>query len=613
MFKMKNLITIFLVIAIAGVVLARPVDQTRDTIGAYTGPRNGTAQDDNIKASLDLLHVKVGATTSGTSGSTWYVDSNETTGTEDGTTWATATDTIDEAINLASAGDTILVADGHAETVVADGGIDADVAGISIIGLGNGDRRPQITLATATSADVNVDADDVLLSNLVFINGKGADLVAMVTISNDSCSIVGCEFRDGGSTNGLGAISVGAADGDSDKLLVKDCYFYLTGTSNDHAIEILKDMVGIKIINNIIFGDFDEGAIAVPAGGNACLDLEIIDNVITNQQASGLGISINGTSTTGNLVRNVIYVDTSTNAIDPGSLKALGNIVTTAGDVEATPALPVEDTATNFIGVDDNNNAAATTNVAANADGSILERLEQIDTDTSAIVADTGTDGVVLANDAVAAAKIATDAIGADEIAANAIGASEIAADAITTAELATGCISSDEVANDAIDSGAVADNTIDAATYAVAVRPIQTLVITTSNFSGNDYEVGDSPVTIGTVTGDVLVRVTAVIGTNCTSTGANGTLELGTTDSTASLLAQDIVDGLAFQVGDVWTSGAGADNDIGAIGDDWNVIGGGQDIILTIGTNSMTAGVIKFYIEYRPLSSDGAIADSAP
>src|SRR5688572_6812669 len=37
-----------------------------------------------------------------------------------------------------------------------------------------------------------------------------------------------------------------------------------------------------------------------------------------------------------------------------------------------------DDSATNFIGVDDANNVAATTNVVANVDGSILERLEAL-------------------------------------------------------------------------------------------------------------------------------------------------------------------------------------------------------------------------------------------
>jgi hypothetical protein len=44
--------------------------------------------------------------------------------------------------------------------------------------------------------------------------------------------------------------------------------------------------------------------------------------------------------------------------------------------LEAIYAAQVDDAATNFIGVDDSNNVAATTNVAANRDGSLLERSE---------------------------------------------------------------------------------------------------------------------------------------------------------------------------------------------------------------------------------------------
>lgn len=60
---------------------------------------------------------------------------------------------------------------------------------------------------------------------------------------------------------------------------------------------------------------------------------------------------------------------------------------------------------------------------------------EQAKTDIDAILDDTGTSGVVLANDAITAAKIAADAIGASEIATDAIGAPEIAASAITSSE----------------------------------------------------------------------------------------------------------------------------------------------------------------------------------
>ncbi len=46
--------------------------------------------------------------------------------------------------------------------------------------------------------------------------------------------------------------------------------------------------------------------------------------------------------------------------------------------LEAIHQALIDDGATNFIGVDDANNVAATTNVVANRDGSILERLEAL-------------------------------------------------------------------------------------------------------------------------------------------------------------------------------------------------------------------------------------------
>lgn len=60
-----------------------------------------------------------------------------------------------------------------------------------------------------------------------------------------------------------------------------------------------------------------------------------------------------------------------------------------------------------------------------------------IKTETAAIVADTGTDGVVLAADAITAAKIADNAIATEHIATAAITADSIAADAIGASELA--------------------------------------------------------------------------------------------------------------------------------------------------------------------------------
>ena len=104
----------------------------------------------------------------GPGASIFYVDSNVTT-EGNGTTWATAKDTLDEAINLCtdSKGDIIYVAPGHAETWIAQA-CDADVIGITIIGLGKGSLRPTFTYNHA-NAELAIGADNVSISNCVFL------------------------------------------------------------------------------------------------------------------------------------------------------------------------------------------------------------------------------------------------------------------------------------------------------------------------------------------------------------------------------------------------------------------------------------------------------------
>lgn len=78
--------------------------------------------------------------------------------------------TIDYAIGMctASKGDVIMVKAGHTETVTAAAGVALDVAGISIIGLGNKRNRPTVNFTTATSASFKVSAANIYVENLRF-------------------------------------------------------------------------------------------------------------------------------------------------------------------------------------------------------------------------------------------------------------------------------------------------------------------------------------------------------------------------------------------------------------------------------------------------------------
>lgn len=234
--------------------------------------------------------------------------------------------TIDYAIGRAKSGDVILVRPGHTETVSAAAGIDVDVDGISIIGLGQGSRRPTITFGTSVAASLHLDADDVLLENLLFVNdidqqNHMIDIASASTTAKD-CVIRDCEFREGSSKQALSFITADAADNCADRLHIVNCRFYApTAGDGDNAISIAKDMDGVRIHNCEVYGDFDEACIDVPAGGNAQVDMIISDCKLTNLLTGQHAIQISGTSSTGKIIDCYVETDSLSTSVDAGGLE----------------------------------------------------------------------------------------------------------------------------------------------------------------------------------------------------------------------------------------------------------------------------------------------------
>lgn len=105
--------------------------------------------------------------------------------------------TIDYAIGRcrANKGDIIMVKAGHVEAITAAAGIACDVAGISIIGHGNGSDRPTINFTTAITATMTISAANVLLQNLLFVGVFDA-LTSPIVVSAADVTMIGCETRD---------------------------------------------------------------------------------------------------------------------------------------------------------------------------------------------------------------------------------------------------------------------------------------------------------------------------------------------------------------------------------------------------------------------------------
>jgi len=137
-------------------------------------------------------------------GNIWFVDSGAAAASDSagfGQNPDAPFATIDYAIGLctASNGDVIYVMPGHAETLTTAADIAADVAGISIIGLGTGATRPTITFgSTDNAATWTVSADNVRIANVILVcNDDGLTNALVVTGDNADIDI---EFRDTSAT-----------------------------------------------------------------------------------------------------------------------------------------------------------------------------------------------------------------------------------------------------------------------------------------------------------------------------------------------------------------------------------------------------------------------------
>lgn len=104
--------------------------------------------------------------------------------------------TIDYAIGRCTAnnGDIIICMPGHVETVAVDNGLAIDIAGITLIGVGNGSLRPTINVTVAT-ADVEISAANTTMYNFLFTGGIDV-ITGVINISAADCTLLNFETRD---------------------------------------------------------------------------------------------------------------------------------------------------------------------------------------------------------------------------------------------------------------------------------------------------------------------------------------------------------------------------------------------------------------------------------
>lgn len=191
--------------------------------------------------------------------------------------------TIDYAVGkcTASNGDVIYAMPGHVETVTAAAGLDLDVAGITIVFLGNDNDRARVNFTTAVSADMDVDAADITLVNPRFTAGIDA-LTGPIDVNAARFKIINGLWEDGTTIDTTDCI---VADANADDLII-DGWTYRAGdeagTQKQSQIQIA-GATRPKLSNIRATGDFGTGIIE---NGTAWIDATLENLVLDNSSAS---------------------------------------------------------------------------------------------------------------------------------------------------------------------------------------------------------------------------------------------------------------------------------------------------------------------------------------
>jgi hypothetical protein len=227
-------------------------------------------------------------------------------------------------------GDRVLVAPTHAETLDTATDLVFSVAGVWVQGVGEGERRPTLTINGADATVINMDLDDCVLENVRIINGDAGAVTKMLVVTGDDCAIRRCYLSQTSDYNSTDVVVIGAADGDADRCVIEECEFYFPQAGQAHAIKLNKDMVGVTIRNNTIYGDFSTAVIGGQASSNAQVGLVVQDNLLKNLNSGEPLIEILDTGSTGIVTGNMFVNDGTANNM--GGVMLMGNLGSTQGD-----------------------------------------------------------------------------------------------------------------------------------------------------------------------------------------------------------------------------------------------------------------------------------------
>lgn len=221
--------------------------------------------------------------------------------------------TIDAAVSVcvANRGDVIYVAPGHTETLSSATAISLDIAGITIIGLGNGAQRPTLTFDTATTTTIPVSAANIKISNMIF-TANFADIVSVFTLTTaKNFTLENCYFKATATNmNFLYVVDTNTTTDDAQGLTIRGCKWIepdtatlsmvkMDGTNSDVIIQ--NNYLNIGVNNN-------KASLVAIITGKILTSAQITGNTVyrlnTDTATGAILVTTDGSTNTGVIASN---------------------------------------------------------------------------------------------------------------------------------------------------------------------------------------------------------------------------------------------------------------------------------------------------------------------
>ena len=234
--------------------------------------------------------------------------------------------TVDAAIGLCTAngGDTIYVLPGHTETVTATS-IALDVAGVNIVGLGNGLNRPTFTFGAAV-ATITVSGANCSWKGCHFVANFDNVAAAFTLGAAKDFVLEGNTFVDNSAAlHFLSIVVTGTTDNACDGLTIVGNSWHGLAVAPAAAFSILGDLNFLKVTDNFVnMASTDDEGSFITLTADTVLSAQILRNthIVVGSTGATVGIFLTASSTdnTGIVAYNLV-----------SSLDTTGELIATAG------------------------------------------------------------------------------------------------------------------------------------------------------------------------------------------------------------------------------------------------------------------------------------------